>query len=58
MAYGKECPVCGGMVDSIEYDFGRDMCKECVAEQDCDYICRSVVEKLMESNFNQMSLEV
>lgn len=34
MAYGIYCSVCGGTVDNNEFDFAKDMCKECVSEQE------------------------
>ena len=33
MAYGRTCPVCGATVDNNEYDYTKDMCKDCVAVQ-------------------------
>lgn len=58
MAYGRSCPVCGGTVDNNEYDFSRDMCKECVIEQEQEELRRAEVEKIMNSEFKQMALEV
>lgn len=58
MAYGRSCPVCGGTVDNNEYDFSRDMCKECVIEQEMEEKRRSDVARIMNSNFEQMALEV
>ncbi|MDE7445815.1 MAG: hypothetical protein K2N15_08975 [Lachnospiraceae bacterium] len=36
MAYGIYCSVCGGTVDNNEFDFVKDMCKECVSEQELE----------------------
>ena len=58
MAYGKECPICGGTVDNNEYDFAKDMCKDCVIEQEQEDIRRTEVAKIMNSDFEQMELEV
>ena len=58
MAYGNYCSVCGGTVDNNEYDFSKDMCKECVIEQEMEDIRRSDVAKIMSSDFEQMVLEV
>lgn len=58
MAYGKECPICGGNVDNNEYDFAKDMCKECAIEQEQEDIRRTEVAKIMNSDFEQMALEV
>ncbi len=58
MAYGKKCPVCGGTVDSNEYDYVKDMCKECVAWQEQEEIKRSEVARLMNAKSEQMVLEV
>lgn len=58
MAYGKTCPICGGTVDNNEYDFTKDMCKECVVEQEMEDIRRTDVAKIMNSEFEQIALEV
>ena len=58
MAYGKTCPVCGAMVDNNEYDYFKDMCKECVIEQEQEEIRRSEVARLMNADCEQMVLEV
>ena len=58
MAYGKECPICGSTVDNNEYDFAKDMCKECAIEQEQEDIRRTGVARLMNSDFEQMELEV
>lgn len=58
MAYGNYCPVCGGTVDNNEYDFAKDMCKECAEEQEQEDIRKTEVTKLMNSDFKQMVLEV
>ncbi len=58
MAYGKKCPVCGGTVDNNEYDYVKDMCKECAAEQEQEEIRRSEVARLMNAKSEQMVLEV
>lgn len=34
MAYGIYCSVCGGTVDNNEFNFAKDMCKECASEQE------------------------
>lgn len=58
MAYGKECPICGSTVDNNEYDYSKDMCKECAIEQEHEDIRRTEVARLMNSDFEQMELEV
>lgn len=58
MAYGKECRICGGTVDNNEYDFAKDMCKECAAEQEQEDIRRTEVARIMNSDYEQMALEV
>ncbi len=58
MAYGNHCPVCGGVVDNNEYNFAKDMCKECADEQEQEDIRRAEVAKIMNSDFEQMKLEV
>jgi len=58
MAFGRECPVCGGTVDNNEYDYTKDMCKECVIEQEQEDIRRTEVARIMNSDFEQMVLEV
>ncbi len=58
MARGNYCPICGGTVDNNEYDYSKDMCKECVIEQEMEDKRRTDVAKIMNSNFEQMSLEV
>ena len=34
MAYGITCPNCNGTVDRNEYDYTKDMCKDCVFEEE------------------------
>lgn len=58
MAYGKTCPVCGATVDNNEYDYAKDMCKECVIEQEQEEIRQSEVARLMNAECEQMVLEV
>ena len=58
MAYGRTCPICGATVDSNEYDYAKDMCKDCVAEQEMEERRRSDVARIMNSDFEQMVLEV
>lgn len=58
MAFGNHCPVCGGTVDNNEYDYTKDMCKECVIEQEMEDKRRTDVAKIMNSDFEQMTLEV
>lgn len=58
MAFGNHCPVCGGTVDNNEYDYTKDMCKECVIEQKMEDIRRSDIAKIMNSDYEQMTLEV
>lgn len=58
MAYGRTCPVCGATVDNNEYDYTKDMCKDCVIEQEMEDIRRTDIAKIMNSNFEQMKLEV
>ncbi len=58
MAFGNICSVCGGTVDNNEYDFSKDKCKDCVVEQEMEDIRRSDVAKIMNSEFEQMKLEV
>lgn len=58
MAYGKECPVCGAMVDNIEFDYQRGICKDCSDEQDRKDQHQIVISKLMNSKCEQMVLEV
>lgn len=58
MAYGKECPICGGTVDNNEYDYSKDMCKECAVEQEQEDIRRTEVARIMNAEFEQIRLEV
>ena len=58
MAYGKCCPICHGIVDNSEYNFAKDMCKECVTEQEMEDIRRTDVSKIMNSEYEQFALEV
>lgn len=58
MAYGKECPVCGAMVDNNEFDYQRGICKDCSNEQDRKDQHQIVISKMMNSKFEQMALEV
>ena len=58
MAYGKNCPICGGMVDNNEFDFSKGMCKECAIEKEMEDIRRTDVAKIMNSEFEQIALEV
>lgn len=58
MAYGIYCSVCGGTVDRNEYDFLKDMCDECVVEQQMEERRGTEVAKIMNSKCEQMVLEV
>lgn len=58
MAYGKECPICGGTVDNNEYDYSKDMCKECAVEHEQEEIRRSEVARLLNADYEQMAMEV
>lgn len=58
MAYGKNCPVCGGIVDSNEYDYAKDMCKDCVIEKEQEELRALEVARIMNAPFEQMVLEV
>lgn len=58
MAYGNYCPVCKSMVDYIEFDFTKKMCKECVSEQEQEDIRRAKVAQLMNAKCEQMIMEV
>lgn len=58
MAYGRECPICGGTVDNNEFDYFKEMCKECAMEQEQEEIRRTEVARIMSSDFEQMALEV
>lgn len=58
MGFGRVCPVCGATVDNNEYDYTKDMCKDCVAEQEQEDIRRTEVARIMNSDFEQMVLEV
>ena len=58
MAYGKECPVCGAMVDNNEFDYCRGVCKDCSDEQDIMNRRQIIIAKMMSSKCEQMVLEV
>lgn len=58
MAYGRTCPVCGGTVDNNEYDYTKDMCKDCAFNEEMEDIQRTEVAKIMNSDYEQMALEV
>lgn len=58
MAYGHECKICGATIDNNEYDYSKDMCKECVIEKEQEDIRRTEVAKIMNAEFEQMTLEV
>lgn len=58
MAFGRVCPVCDATVDNNEYDYTKDMCKECAVEQEMEDIRRTDVVRMMNSDFEQMTLEV
>ena len=58
MAYGRTCPECGATVDNNEYDYTKDMCKDCAVEQEQEDIRRTEVAKIMNADFEQMVLEV
>lgn len=57
MAYGNYCPICRGTVDGNEFDFAKEMCKECVAEQEREEIKQSEVARLINAVSMQMRLE-
>ena len=58
MAYGYECSICGGTVDNNEYDVVADMFKECAIEKEMEELRSAEVAKIMNSDFEQMVLEV
>lgn len=58
MAYGKECPACGAMVDNNEFDYTRGVCKDCSDEQDSKNNRQTIIAKMMSSKCEQMVLEV
>ena len=58
MAYGKECPVCGAMVDNNEFDYARGICKDCSEEQGSKNQRQIIITKMMSSRCEQMVLEV
>lgn len=58
MAYGHTCPRCGATVDNNEYSYAKDMCLECVEEQEQEEIRRSEVARLLNAPCEQMTLEV
>ena len=58
MAFGNYCPVCKGIVDNNEFDFGKRTCKECLEEKEQEEHRRAEVAKIMSSEFEQMVLEV
>jgi hypothetical protein len=58
MAYGHICPRCGATVDNIEYNYARDMCMDCVEEQEKKEIRSIEMARLMNTPCEQMTLEV
>lgn len=58
MAFGRECPVCGAMVDNNEFDYQRGICKDCSDEQDSENQRQIIITKMMSSKCEQMVLEV
>lgn len=58
MAFGNYCPVCEGIVDNNEFDYGKGMCKECLEEKEQEEHRREEMFKIMNSEFEQMVLEV
>lgn len=58
MACGITCRICGGTVDNNEYDYTKDMCKECAIEQEMEEKRRTDVARMMSADFKQMVLEV
>lgn len=57
MAYGRYCPICGGTVDNNEFNFAKDMCKECVVEEELREIRATEVNRLLNGESEQMELE-
>lgn len=58
MAYGITCPKCGATVDNNEYDYARDMCRDCVIEEEMEERRRDDVRRIMNAPCEQMVLEV
>jgi NMD protein affecting ribosome stability and mRNA decay len=58
MAYGITCPICGAIVDNNEYSYARDMCMDCIAEQEQKEIKSTEMARLMNAPCEQMTLEV
>lgn len=58
VAYGKECPVCGAMVDNNEFDYRRGICKDCSDDVDMEIVRQANIAKMLNSECDQMVLEV
>ena len=58
MAFGNYCPKCRGIVDNNEFDYRKGLCKECIEEEEQKEHKRAEVAKIMNSDFEQMVLEV
>lgn len=57
MAYGHTCCICGGIVDNNEFNFAKEMCKECASAKEQEIIRQSEATRLMNSECEQMRLE-
>lgn len=58
MAYGKECPICGAVVDNNEFDYRRGICNDCSENVDIEIVRQANIAKMLKSECEQMVLEV
>lgn len=57
MAYGRECPICGGIVDNNEFNYLRGMCTDCVKMKDREDIRHTELARIINAEFKQMCME-
>lgn len=58
MAYGMYCQKCCGTVDRNEYDYAKDMCRECVQEMEQKELNKSKFDALFDLEFEQMNINL
>lgn len=57
MAYGRERPICGGIVDNNEFNYLRGMCTDCVNMKDREDIRHTELARIINAEFKQMCME-
>lgn len=58
MPYGIVCPRCGATVDNNEYHYIKDMCEDCIADEENRERSNEKTIRMLNGSYEQMKLEV